>query len=519
MAVTGGFFTLFGVFGLYKPSNHRCVTQVESYFDYADIMKLLADPNDPKCRHFPVDIDAYNDCVENDSSSNVTECVQQTRADKSVTCEDYAFDDELVTGSGLYSASMQYGLFCEKEIISTIIASLTFVAFFIGAFLSGIVSDRFGRVKTTFVSTLTGSLLSLLLRLMPTWWSFLIVWFFMQGSFHIAYIAASVYIVEVIGPSKRHYGQITSVGFGIGYMLSSPLAYGFPDWRNLSSAGGVMGIVTCGILLTLPTSPRWLYSRQFNDQGRKVLEHFAVKTKSELPDNFEKDIVTNSDETAQNEKVMTLLDVIRCPPLRRIAIIMGYVFLAVTVAYYGLSYNAAALPGSLFVNNAINGAVETLAYVVLTAAMPFVGRKKLTSATFVMGGAVCIACGIMLEFADGRQSMLNAVQWLSFVGKFFISGTFGVIFVYVAELYPTEVRSVGTGMGSMAARIGGVGAPYVLLLGEKQVWLPLVTFGTLTIVGGIVSLMLPETLNRPIPQTIAETMKKKEEETSPRSSL
>lgn len=89
--------------------NPRCVTQVESYFDYADIMKLLADPNDPKCRHFPVDIDAYNDCVENDSSSNVTECVQQTRADKSVTCEDYAFDDELVTGSGLYSASMQYG--------------------------------------------------------------------------------------------------------------------------------------------------------------------------------------------------------------------------------------------------------------------------------------------------------------------------------------------------------------------------------------------------------------------------
>ena len=41
----------------------------------------------------------------------------------------------------------------------------------------------------------------------------------MQGSFHVAYIAVSVYIVEIIGPSKRHYGQITSVAFGIGYML------------------------------------------------------------------------------------------------------------------------------------------------------------------------------------------------------------------------------------------------------------------------------------------------------------
>ena len=226
-------------------------------------------------------------------------------------------------------------LFCDKEIISTIITSLTFVAFFIGAFLSGIVSDRFGRVKTTLVATLTSSLLSFLLRLMPTWWAFMIVWLPMQGSFHIAYIAVSVYIVEVIGPSKRHYGQIASIGFGIGYMLSSPLAYAFPDWRNLSSAGGVMGIVTCGIILTLPSSPRWLYSRQCHDQGKKMLKHFAVKTKSTLPDNFENDIVSSGDETAQNEKVMTLLDVVRCPPLRRIAFIMGYVFLAVTIAYYG----------------------------------------------------------------------------------------------------------------------------------------------------------------------------------------
>ena len=51
---------------------------------------------------------------------------------------------------------------------------------------------------------------------------------------------------------------------------------------------------------------------------------------------------------------------------------------------------------------------------------------------------------------------------------------FRVIFVYVAELYPTEVRSVGTGMGSMAARIGGAAAPYILLAGKKDVWLPLV---------------------------------------------
>ena len=57
--------------------------------------------------------------------------------------------------------------------------------------------------------------------------------------------------------------------------------------------------------------------------------------KSTLPDNFENNIVSSDSETTKNEKVMTLLDVVRCPPLRRIAFIMGYVFLAVTTAYYG----------------------------------------------------------------------------------------------------------------------------------------------------------------------------------------
>ena len=32
------------------------------------------------------------------------------------------------------------------------------------------------------------------------------------------------------------------------------------------------------------------------------------------------------------------------------------------MTYYGLSLNAAALPGSLYVNNAINGCVEFVAY-------------------------------------------------------------------------------------------------------------------------------------------------------------
>ena len=60
------------------------------------------------------------------------------------TSKSYEFDDVMVN-DGLYSALMEYNLLCDKQIIATIISSMTFVSFFIGAAISGMVSDKFGR--------------------------------------------------------------------------------------------------------------------------------------------------------------------------------------------------------------------------------------------------------------------------------------------------------------------------------------------------------------------------------------
>ena len=47
-------------------------------------------------------------------------------------------------------------------------------------------------------------------------------------------------------------------------------------------------------------------------------------------------------------------------------------------------------------------------------------------------------------------------------GKFGAAGSFALIYLYTAELYPTEIRGTAVGLCCMFARVGGFVAPQVI---------------------------------------------------------
>lgn len=60
------------------------------------------------------------------------------------------------------------------------------------------------------------------------------------------------------------------------------------------------------------------------------------------------------------------------------------------------------------------------------------------------------------------------MNWLTIVlamlGKLAITSSYGTVYVFSTEQFPTVIRNAGLGACSMSARIGGILAPYINLL-------------------------------------------------------
>ncbi len=67
-----------------------------------------------------------------------------------------------------------------------------------------------------------------------------------------------------------------------------------------------------------------------------------------------------------------------------------------------------------------------------------------------------------MHYDIGYDSRL--IVMMAMFGKLAMSGSFAYIYMYTAELFPTQVRNIGTGVATIGARLGGIFAPVVLLL-------------------------------------------------------
>lgn len=429
-------------------------------------------------------------------------------ANKSVKCDKWIYDTSIYKSS----AVTEFNLVCDDAHFRVMADSLFMVGALLGSIIFGDMSDRFGRRPIFFLSLVLQVVFGLLAAAATEYYAFvlcrLVIGSTTSGVFLVAYVIA----MEMVGPSKRLYaGVVCQFFFTTGYILTAAFAYFIKDWRILQVALSAPGIVFLCYWWFVPESARWLITKGRGAEAKEILLKAAKENKVTIPEDILDNLLPKtemangdlpSEQEARKKKTSvrqaTLYHLFHYPNLRKKTLIILFSWFVNSGTYYGLSWNTSNLGGNDYINFLLAGAVEYPGYSFLLLTLNRWGRKAVLCGCMIVGGVALLLTSVV------PSDMNWLIITLAMIGKMVITSSYGTVYVFSAEQFPTVVRNIGIGAASTSARIGGILAPYTLLLGDHWRPLPLLIYGALALCGGLLSLLLPETLNKKLPDTIEE---------------
>ncbi|MBN3283311.1 S22A5 protein, partial [Polyodon spathula] len=381
---------------------------------------------------------------------------------------------------GLGLVTEPWDLVCGNDWKIPLTTSIFYLGVLCGSFISGQLSDRYGRKVVLFGTMGVQTCFSVIQVLAPNWGAFCVL-FFIVGMGQISnYVAAFVLGTEILGKSARVLYSTLGVClfFAIGYMLLPLFAFCIRDWRTLQLALSVPGFLYIPLWWFIPESPRWLLSQGRVEEAEEILQEAARKNGVAAPTRiFEPGEV--SDWTSKSNQSHSILDLLKTKNICTMTIMFFAVWMTVSVGYFGLSLNTPNLHGDPYLNCFFSAATEVPAYVV---------------------------AWLLLQWFPRRYSMFNNGVYFARDGwKIWRhSCVFCSVRLHCVLVYPTVVRNMAVGACSMGSRLGSIICPYFIYLGAYDKYLPYFLMGSLTMLSGVLILLIPESFRVPMPETIEE---------------
>jgi sugar porter (SP) family MFS transporter len=272
-------------------------------------------------------------------------------------------------------------------------------------------------------------------------------------------VLAPVYLAE-IAPAQRR-GALVGL-FQLNIVAGILLAYGSnflvarlwagPDlWRYKLAVAALPAMCFCGLLFTIPHSPRWLAQKGRLAEAESSLRRLGNATPAaQLREFSAGHPAANGVPGRETQRQALSWTTHRRPILLAIGLAVFNQLSGINAILYYLGDIFAAAGFSSWsadVQSVAIGATNLAATLIALTMIDRVGRR-----TLLLFGSVGMAfalTGVALIMATGSARSWLLALLIAFITSFALSQG-AVIWVYLSEIFPTAVRARGQGVGSAA---------------------------------------------------------------------
>lgn len=320
--------------------------------------------------------------------------------------------------------------------------SISLIGTILGAIFAGRFSERHGRKQVLIIVALFYLFSAIGCAIAPVWTVFLFFRFIGGLAVGVSSVVGPVYISE-IAPAKNR-GKLTGLfqimivsGIFVAYLTNFLFAgIGEGSWRYMLGIMVVPAFLFYVLLKKIPESPRWLSLHKGHGQAQKVFDELGLQAPANI-------------EGKKTDKKMSLFQLKYAKPIA-FAVLLAF-FNQMTginaILYYAPRiFEMAGFDAQLsYLQPIFIGGTNVVFTFLGMSIIDKFGRKKL----LLLGAAGMFVFLLLTAFGlkgDGDSSFL-LFYIIGFIGAFALSQG-AVIWVFLAEIFPNEVRAKGSSLGS-----------------------------------------------------------------------
>lgn len=321
----------------------------------------------------------------------------------------------------------------------------------IGAFGSGVLTDKFGRKSILIIVALFFAVSCALTALASSSVLFISARLFGGLAVGAASVLSPMYVAEVSPPDKR--GMLVAIyqlAIVIGILCSYIINYWLHDvdnnWRWMFATGIVPSVLFFIGLFFIPESPRWLYKAGHKEESLRVLTRIGGEKLANV------EIVEIAESLRENTSSVSIGELFK--PASRKVMLVGF-FLAILVQISGINTIVDYAPKillaagveikSALLQTSLLGLINFVCTFIAIYFIDKVGRRLL----YLIGSMGMAVMLVLLSISfymqmDGIFTLICIMLFLAF----FASCIGPVFWTLVSEIFPNRIRGKAVAFAS-----------------------------------------------------------------------